>query len=170
MHAKSSRRPPGAAASANDAVRDRLRAAGLRCTPARLAVMQRLAAARGPRTHAELAADLAAGSRHADSGYDKATIYRNLVELTQAGLVSRIELGDHVWRFELRGDAGGGSLPGKHPHFVCTECGGVSCLDGVEVALKPLPGGRRAGGGRGDGRRIGTVNEVLLKGRCDDCS
>jgi Fur family ferric uptake transcriptional regulator len=109
MNAKPSRRSPSAAATSTDAARARIRAAGLRCTPARLAVMERLAAAAGPRTHAELAADLAAGARHAGSGYDKATIYRNLVELTEAGLVSRMELGDHVWRFEIKGQAKDGS-------------------------------------------------------------
>jgi Fur family ferric uptake transcriptional regulator len=177
MNAKPSRRSPSAAATSTDAARARIRAAGLRCTPARLAVMERLAAAAGPRTHAELAADLAAGARHAGSGYDKATIYRNLVELTEAGLVSRMELGDHVWRFEIKGQAKDGSSTAAHPHFVCTECGGVSCLDGLDVAITPqqsesTKGRRPARGGRGDAghHRIGSVSEVLLKGRCEDCT
>ena len=177
MHAKPARHSAANKAKPIDPARERLRAAGLRCTPARLAVMQRLAAADGPRTHAELASELSAGARHAGSGYDKATIYRNLVELTDAGLVTRVELGDHVWRFELKAGAENGAVPGHHPHFVCTECGGVSCLDGMEVAITPfLSGaakGRRPAGGRHarpGHNRIGSVSEVLLKGRCEDCT
>src|SRR5580700_10531724 len=29
------------------------------------------------------------------------TVYRNLMELSESGLVSRLDLGDQVWRFEL---------------------------------------------------------------------
>ena len=142
-----------------DAVRAVVRTAGLRCTPARLAVLEHLVAARGPKTHAEVAAALA------DRGFDRATIYRNLTELTEAKLLSRMELGDHVWRFELRRPHAPGGRPGEHPHFVCDSCGEVSCLEGVEVAISPRPRAARAAGGR----RIGSVREVLLKGQCPAC-
>jgi Fur family ferric uptake transcriptional regulator len=136
-----------------DKVRARLREAGLRCTAARLWVMQQLIEATSPLTHADVAETLAS------QGFDRATIYRNLVELTEAGLVSRIELGDHVWRFELK-------RPGKaekdHPHFVCVDCGEVSCLPSVSVNIKPSPGTKRS--------HISEVTEVLLKGRCGNCA
>jgi Fur family ferric uptake transcriptional regulator len=45
-------------------------------------VLGYLVAARGPKTHAEVADDLA------DRDFDRATIYRNLTELTEAGLGS----------------------------------------------------------------------------------
>ena len=151
-------------ASSSDAARAVVRAAGLRCTAARLAVLEHLVSARGPRTHAEVATALA------DRGFDRATIYRNLTELTEARLVSRMELGDHVWRFELRRPHAGGDRPGEHPHFVCESCGEVSCLEGVEVAISPKPRAGRAAGGRPRaGRRIGSVREVLLKGQCPEC-
>jgi Fur family ferric uptake transcriptional regulator len=123
----------------------------------------------GPRTHAEVADALT------DRGFDRATIYRNLTELTESRICSRVELGDHVWRFEMRhGDAT------EHPHFLCTSCGEVSCLDDVEVAITRKPGAkpaakRRTGSkGVGDGAAakrpgIGSVNEVLLKGTCEQC-
>ena len=168
MHAKPSRRTKTAGVPSTDAARERIRSAGLRCTPARLAVMERLAASHGPRTHAELAAELTAGAAHAGSGYDKATIYRNLVELTEAGLVTRVELGDHVWRFELKGVAADGTGQAHHPHFVCTTCGAVSCLDDVLVAIT-----RRSAAGKPAKRpaadRISSVTEILLKGRCGKC-
>ena len=136
-----------------DKVRGRLREAGLRCTAARLWVMQQLIKATSPVTHADLAETLAA------KGFDRATIYRNLVELTDAGLVSRIELGDHLWRFELKRL---GKSTAGHPHFVCVDCGEVSCLPSVRVDIKPSPGTKSSG--------ISKVTEVLLKGLCGNCA
>ena len=162
-----------------DAVRALVRGAGLRCTAARLAVMQHMVSAPGPQTHAEVSAALD------HRGFDRATIYRNLTELTEARLVTRVDLGDHVWRFELRRHEGGGGHGGDHPHFVCTTCGEVSCLDGVDVAITPRPGakkaaagdpkaagrsGRRGGPPAADRRRVvPAVTEVLLKGTCENC-
>ena len=71
---------------------------------------------------------------------------------------------------------------GDHPHFVCTSCGEVSCLDDVNVAITPRPGadrppapgggaGKKAGKKTGAGKRQGipAVTEVLLKGTCENC-
>jgi len=150
-----------------DAARRRIRGAGLRCTAARLAVLEHLQAAAAPRTHAEVSTALAA------RGFDRATIYRNLTELTEAHLLSRVDLGDHVWRFETRHAHDAGPGDSGHPHFVCTSCGEVSCLDDVRVAITPQVGrrDRRTGRPRAGGRRaaIHTVTEILLKGRCGGC-
>ena len=143
-----------AALPALEKVRERLRATGLRCTAARLWVMQELVDAMRPLTHAQVADALR------PRGFDRATIYRNLVELTQAGLVARIELGDHVWRFELRKP--GSAARRDHPHFVCVDCGEVACLPSVSVNIKPAPGSKQSG--------IGKVTEILLKGHCGQCS
>lgn len=147
-----------------DAARARLREAGLRCTPARLAVLAHLMAAAGPKTHAEVSDALA------DQSFDRATIYRNLTELTESSILSRVELGDHVWRFEMRRHVAGVE---DHPHFLCTTCGEVSCLDDVSVAITPKPGAApTAGAGSKPPRAaggIGRVTEVLLKGRCEHC-
>jgi len=154
------------------AIEDRIRGAGLRCTRARVAVLGRLVRASGPLTHAEMADELA------DEGFDRATIYRNLTELTEAGLATRVDLGDHVWRFELKRHHAEGGLGAEHPHFVCTSCGEISCLDDVKVAITPKPGGRGKGkrlereGKRPAGKSSGisAVTEVLLKGQCENCS
>lgn len=153
-----------------DAARERVRAAGLRCTAARLTVLRHVTEAPGPQTHA----DVAAGLR--SRGFDRATIYRNLIELTDAGILSRIELGDHVWRFELKRPGAHASPNEDHPHFLCTSCGEVSCLDDVNVAITPKPGlsGRRPGKPRRASAAarpagIRSVTEVLLKGQCDQC-
>ncbi len=135
----------------------------------------------GPQTHAEVSAALD------HRGFDRATIYRNLTELTEAKLVTRVDLGDHVWRFEAKRHGGGDGHGhgGDHPHFVCTSCGEVSCLDDVNVAITQRPGAdapaAMAGGTAGTkarkkssptaGKRQGipAVTEVLLKGTCGNC-
>jgi len=159
-----------------DAVKSLVRGAGLRCTAARLTVMQHMLAASGPATHAEVSESLA------DRGFDRATIYRNLTELTEAKLLTRVDLGDHVWRFEAKRHRDGHGPGEDHPHFVCTSCGEVSCLDDVTVAISPRPGKSAAeGGGKkgtkkkgdkktGGGRQsLPAVTEVLLKGTCENC-
>lgn len=128
-----------------------LRAAGLRATAPRLAVLNLLRHSRSPLSHREVAARL--HSR----GWDRATFYRNLVDLAAAGLARRRDLGDRVGRFEATGQA----VAHRHPHFVCRDCGAVSCLAHVNVRIEPS--GRRA-----TVLRAGEL-EVVLKGRCDRC-
>jgi Fur family transcriptional regulator, ferric uptake regulator len=135
-------------------LRTRIREAGLRCTAARLAVVKELEQSPSPLTHADIATALA------PLGFDRATVYRNLVELCEAGLISRLELGDHVWRFEWQ--RSGHDEIDEHAHFVCTKCGEVSCLVGVEVNISPAPGTKRSA--------VGEVTEVLLKGHCNRCA
>lgn len=132
-------------------IRSTLRQAGLRGTPARIAVLQQLQQATSPFTHAELAARLV------PLGFDKATIFRNLNDLADAGLVSRTELGDHVWRFEVRDPSHPEAE--QHPHFVCVECGRVTCLGDMEFTSASK---RRA-------KSIGSISEILIKGHCKTC-
>lgn len=128
-----------------------VRAAGLRCTSARIAVVHRLRRATSPLTHAELADELV------PLGFDKATIYRNLIDLTDADLVSRTELGDHVWRFELRDQ--NNPREAEHPHFVCIDCGSVTCLPNFELPART----------RKNWSEIARISEILLKGHCRNC-
>lgn len=132
-----------------DDIRRLIRDKGLRGTPARLAVLRQLFGALGPMTHSQVADALS------PQGFDKATIYRNLVDLADVGLLHRLELGDHVWRFELRQGAG------DHTHFLCVDCGDVSCVpDLSHKAAVTLVGERAA---------LGRVTEVVLKGHCKQC-
>jgi Fur family ferric uptake transcriptional regulator len=140
--------------SAADEIRSQIRTAGLRSTAARVAVMQQLQGATSPLSHAELA------DRLVPEGFDRATVYRNLIDLAEAGLVSRSELGDHVWRYELMRPGHGHNT--EHPHFVCIDCGEVTCLPEGSVAISPSPGAEHS--------VIGQLTEILLKGRCERCS
>ncbi len=133
-------------------IRARIRATGLRATVGRIATYEALYRASAPLTHADVV------DRLDELGLDRATVYRNLTDLTEVGLVARSDLGDHAWRFELShtgGDAG------DHVHFVCVDCGEVACLPGValEVADAPVPRAVSA-------QRV----EVQLRGQCDDCA
>jgi len=130
-----------------------LRKSGLRSTSARLAVLEHLQRARSPISHAELAKDLV------PTGLDRATVYRNLMDLAESGLVARAELGDHVWRYEIKRE--GHDHNAEHPHFVCIDCGEVTCLTDVDVAISPAPGTKKS--------TIAGLTEVLLKGHCGKC-
>jgi Fur family transcriptional regulator, ferric uptake regulator len=131
-------------------LQQRMREAGLRCTSARLAVLRELGRSASPLTHAEVA------DRLAIQGIDKATVFRNLVDLVDADLLTRHELGDHVWRFEVRPP---GATDEQHPHFVCTDCGSVTCLS--EIGFDKSS--------RRQASKIGLVKEILLKGICHNC-
>lgn len=138
----------------DQSLRDRIRATGLRCTPARMAVLRLLADRGTPVSHPEIVAHLS------ERGWDRATLYRNLTDLTDAKLLRKSDLGDHVWRYELRTDDEG-HVEEEHPHFVCTSCGEVSCLPGLKVDLPS------------DVRVPKSVLEglvrVQLSGECDVC-
>jgi len=125
-----------------------VRAKGLRATPSRLAVLELLRTSAVPMSHGDVADRLSASS------WDRATIYRNLTDLAEVGLVRRTDMGDHIWRFEaVSGDH-------EHPHFVCIECGTVECLPEIELSI------RRAKAPRAIKQR---KVEVHVRGRCDTC-
>jgi Fur family ferric uptake transcriptional regulator len=135
-------------------LRGTLRKAGLRSTGPRLAVLRWLSRSGVPVSHPELFEALA------DAGFDRATLYRNLVDLAGAGIVRRTDLGDHVWRYELRSSEDGHVI--EHPHFVCTRCGEVACLPGVAVKIVST----------GEAPRSVRARKVAvqLTGRCNECA
>lgn len=132
--------------------RQRLRSAGLRATQSRLLVLELLTETARPVTHGEVCEALE------ESGLDRATVYRNLVDLADAGLARRSDFGDHVWRFELA--HGTDAHDDSHVHFVCKSCGAVECLPEDTVEIKPRPGVPRG--------LQGEV-EVNISGVCDTC-
>jgi Fur family ferric uptake transcriptional regulator len=133
--------------------REVLRSAGLRVTSSRLAVLAALRAAEMPLSHADVAAKVA------HLGLDRTTVYRNLVDLAEAGILRRTDVG-HTFRFELSGGDERHEVE-AHPHFVCTDCGKVACLPSGTVAVKPMRGAPGA-------LRRGNL-EIQLRGQCDAC-
>lgn len=133
-----------------------LRGAGLRSTASRIAVLEYFHAHGGQNSHAEIFEALE------DRGYDRATIYRILMDLAEAKLLSRADLGDHVWRFELKKGVDGVEHTEEHPHFVCIDCGEVSCLPALTIKLE--------GAGTAPKSVAKQKVAVQLKGLCDDCA
>lgn len=133
-----------------------LRTAGLRSTAARIAVLEYFHTHTGPNSHAELFTAIA------DKGFDRATVYRVLMDFSEMGILSRTDLGDHVWRFELKKGIGGISHTEEHPHFVCVDCGEVSCLPGLSFKLE----------GRAKAPKSIAKKQVAVQisGRCDKCN
>ncbi len=134
----------------DEALRDMLASRGMRVTEQRLLVLRALGKVEAPISHAELT------ERLSSSQLDRATVYRNLLSLHEVGVLVRTQLGDNIWRYELPRQARPGAVHGQHPHFVCTDCSEVLCLDESSVSL------------RGEAKR-NQVAEVQLRGRCADC-
>ena len=105
-----------------------LRAAGLRVTMARQAVLTWLT------VHPHSTADaIAEGVREQYAALSLQAIYGVLAACTDAGLLRRIEPAGHPARFERRvGD--------NHHHLVCRRCGrteDVDCVAGERSCLEP---------------------------------
>jgi Fe2+ or Zn2+ uptake regulation protein len=128
----------------------RLRAAGLRVTQPRLAVM----AVVREHPHADTNAVIRfVRERHGDVSHQ--TVYDVLEALTSAGLVRRIQPLGSVARYESRvGD--------NHHHVVCRSCGAVAdvdCAVGVRPCLSPTI----------DHAFEIDEAEVIYWGRCPEC-
>jgi Fur family ferric uptake transcriptional regulator len=131
-----------------------LKAAGLRCTPVREAVLRLLARAIGPLGVPEMLGKLPTET-------DAVTVYRTLNTFTRKKLVHRIQADDRSWRYAI-GDSAA-ATEHRHPHFVCDNCRTVECLASAEIP-RELP--RSMGVGKG---YLVSYPEVVLHGKCPKC-
>jgi Fur family ferric uptake transcriptional regulator len=131
-----------------ETLRDQIRKVGLRATHARVTVLAHVEDANRPLTHGDVADALES------VGMDRATVYRNLNDLSDKELIRRADFGDHVWRYELAESDG-------HVHFVCNGCGLVQCLPKDTVTVHPRKGSPRA---------LRHSVEINISGECDACS
>ena len=77
-----------------------------------------------PVTHGEMSEQLLG------QGFDNSTIFRALNDLSEAGILVRLDVGDHTWRFEMGPALSRHLTPSqRHPHAVCRECGRIECLE-----------------------------------------
>ncbi len=104
---------------------DRLTAAGERVTRQRLLVANALAAARRQLTAEQLYRSL----RRQVPGIGRATVFRTLETLVDAGVARRLELDGHVYAYVA-------CLPEHHHHVACTSCGRVEEID--EAYVTPI--------------------------------
>jgi Fur family ferric uptake transcriptional regulator len=128
----------------------RVRAAGLRVTEARRALLRALAASKVPLPVDEI---------HRRSGRgksDRVTVYRNLEALERAGIVRLhpLEKGRSLYALETPGH--------HHHHVVCRACGAIERLEACDAG--PVEAGARAKGYT----RLTHVLEV--HGLCPRCS
>lgn len=130
-----------------------LRNVALRATAARIAVLKLLAREATPMSHAEVVESLA------ESGFDQSTLFRCLTELAEAGMLTRLDLGDQTRRFEFRDSDSVKDF--SHPHFMCVDCGQLSCMNDFSVQLTPSRGPRRD--------KLGTITEIMIRGHCGAC-
>lgn len=136
-----------------DGARKVLKSHQMRCTAARMAILQCLDKAQGPQSAGTVAELLAT------YGFDKSTIYRALTDLSEAGLVTRLDIGDRPRHYELSAVTGGEHQV-HHPHFVCIQCDRIYCLAPSQIALNKGPRGAAF---------PGKATEVLIKGFCIHC-
>jgi Fe2+ or Zn2+ uptake regulation protein len=128
-----------------------LRDAGLRVTSGRIAILaalERLPHSDADTLHRSLEGDLASISVQ--------SVHNVLHDLTEAGLVRRIEPAGSSSRYELR-------INDNHHHIVCTGCGAIAdvdCVHGEAPCLTPS---------NTNGFTVATA-EVTFWGLCPECA
>jgi Fur family peroxide stress response transcriptional regulator len=128
-----------------DAIKRSLAGRGLRSTPQRYAVMAFLMEQAGHATAAEIFEAVKRSSR--------ATIYNNLRDLVQAGLVREVAMEGRAARFDAKGT--------RHHHFLCDRCGKVEDVDWYDV---PRPAAASLG------KRVLRECELIFRGLCAKCA
>src|ERR1700755_1941957 len=132
-----------------DAIKRSLAGSGLRSTPQRYAVMAFLMEQPGHPT----AAEIFEAVNRVDPRSSRATIYNNLRDLVQAGLVREVAVEGRAARFDAKGI--------QHHHFICDRCGDVEDIEWYDV---PKPGAGVIG------KRILRECELIFRGLCMKCA
>lgn len=134
-----------------DQLLDALRAAGYRSTAARKAVCEVVAAAHDRHL---TAADVLAATSAAGTRVDRATVYRTLEALEEAGILRHGHIGHGPTVYHLAEER-------PHQHLVCRRCGTTVAIprEELEVFLREIV------------ERTGFVpdDHFALGGFCRDC-
>src|SRR5580704_8143690 len=104
-----------------EAIKRSLGTSGLRCTPQRYAVMACLM----ERNRHPTASEIFEAVNRVDPRSSRATIYKNLRDLVQAGLVREVAVEGRAARFDAKGT--------RHHHFICDRCGNVEDIGWYNV-------------------------------------
>jgi Fur family transcriptional regulator, peroxide stress response regulator len=131
------------------AIKRSLADGGLRCTPQRYAVLAFLMQQAGHPT----AVEIFEAVNRVDPRSSRATIYNNLRDLVQAGLVREVAVEGRAARFDVKGM--------RHHHFICDRCGNVEDLDWYDV---PRPAAASLG------KRVLRESELIFRGLCTRCA
>ncbi len=122
---------------------------GLRCTPQRYAVVAFLLKHHGHPT----AAETFEAVNRSDPRCSRATIYNNLRDLVQAGVVREVAAEGRAARFDAK--------CGQHHHFICDRCSIMEDMDWSEVR-PPSPAAL--------GKRTLRDSEIIFRGLCEKCA
>lgn len=106
----------------------------------------------GHTTH-PTAAEIFKGVNRLDPRSSRATIYNNLRDLVQAGLVRELSDRGHAARFEANDT--------RHHHFICDKCGNVEDMEWYDVP-KPASGALD--------KRLLRECELIFRGLCPKCA
>lgn len=141
--------PRSARVTDEQALAERLRAAGLRVTRPRLLVLQLLGDLGGHRSVEEIGA----GLRARGVSLPRASLYNVVADLSRCSLVMATDAGPGRALFEW--------AERWHHHFVCRICGAI-----VDV---PCAAGRKPC--LAAGAAVGEVDEaqIIFRGRCQAC-
>jgi len=127
-----------------------LKASGLKITPQRLLIIKVLD---------ELGDEYHPGAEEIwkavftrEPNISRATVYRNLKQLVESGMVNELYFRDGKARFELNKE--------HHHHFVCLTCGGTEKIAaaGLEQVYREV----------GQKRKV-VSHQFEVFGYCDDC-
>jgi Fe2+ or Zn2+ uptake regulation protein len=129
--------------------------AGQRLTQTRASIVELLATSERPLTMPEI--------RELRPDLAQSSLYRNLVELEQAGVVRRVVTHDEFARYEL-----GEDLSGHHHHLVCSRCGVVEDVP-ASPGLERSVAAAMAGAAEATGFRI-DHHRLDLIGICRRCA
>ena len=132
-----------------EAIRQSLEGSGLRCTPQRYGLMAFLVEHPGHPT----AAEIFEAVNRLDPRSSRATIYNNLRDLVEAGLVREVAVEGRSARFDAKGL--------RHHHFICDRCGNVEDVDWYDVP-RPASGSL--------GKRVVRECELIVRGLCIKCA
>jgi len=133
----------------SDAIKRSLADSGLRNTPQRYAVMAFLM---GQAEH-PTAVEIFEAVNRVDPRSSRATIYNNLRDLVQAGLVREVAMEGRAARFDAKGV--------RHHHFICDRCGNVEDVDWYDVPRPPAAS---------LGKRLLRESELIFRGLCAKCA
>ena len=124
---------------------------GLRVTEPRILILQSLAKSSNPLSHSELQEKLG------KTTWDESTTFRTLKKLVEEGLAVVASRVDGIDRYAF---ADAGHEGHAHAHFVCNDCGEVSCLP---ESLQPTVEAN-------DPWAESVQNaQIQLRGECPDC-
>jgi len=132
-----------------NAIKRSLADTGLRSTPQRYAVMAFLMEQAGHPT----AAEIFEAVNRVDPRSSRATIYNNLRDLVQAGLVREVAMEGRAARFDAKDM--------RHHHFICDRCGNLEDVDWYDV---PRPTAASLG------KRVLRECELIFRGLCAKCA